>query len=206
MDAKQIETQILRAKTIIEAEVRDRLPRKVGTEAVKLVNQNFRDSGWNDGGLHPWKRAKRQDDPYSRNRKPKTLSSQAPHLSRNTQFHVGVGEVTITNPTPYAAIHNEGGTISSHPTITPKMRKMAWAKVYAIAGVKKGKKKGKLPKQLPVEALKWKALALTKKTRLNIKANIPKRQFIGESVELNAKVRELIQQSIENVRNQINRF
>ena len=138
MDAKQIETQILMAKTIIEAEVRDRLPRKVGTEAVKLVNQNFRDSGWNDGGLHPWKRAKRQDDPYSRNRKPKTLSSQAPHLSRNTQFHVGVGEVTITNPTPYAAIHNEGGTISSHPTITPKMRKMAWAKVYAIAGVKKG--------------------------------------------------------------------
>ena len=117
-------------------------------------------------------------------------------------------EVTILNPVPYAAIHNEGGTITSHPTITPKMRKMAWAKVYAIAGVKKGKgkKKGKLPKQLPAEALKWKALALTKKTKLTVKATIPKRQFMGNSAELSAKVRELINQSIQNVRQQLSRF
>lgn len=208
MDAKQIKAQIIRAKTIIEAEVRDRLPRKVGTEAVKLVKQNFRDSAFHDGGLHEWPRARRQDDPYNKDRKYKALLSRRMHLSRSTDFRSGVAEVTIFNPVPYAAIHNEGGTITSHPTITPKMRKMAWAKVYAIAGVKKGKgkKKGKLPKQLPAEALKWKALALTKKTKLTVKATIPKRQFMGNSAELSAKVRELINQSIQNVRQQLSRF
>ena len=208
MDAKQIEAQIIRAKTVIEAEVRDRLPRKVGTEALKFVNQNFRDSGFHDGGLHEWPRARRQDDPYDKDRKYKTLLSRRMHLSRSTDFRPGVAEVTIFNPVPYAAIHNEGGTITTHPTITPRMRKMAWAKVYAIAGVKKGKgeKKGKLPKQIPAEALKWKALALTKKTKLTVKATIPKRQFMGNSAELSAKVRELINQSIQNVRKQLSRF
>lgn len=206
MDAKQIEAKIIRAKTIIEAEVRDRLPRKVGTEAVKFVNQNFRDSGFHDGGLHEWPRTRRQGDPRDKNSKYKALMSRRMHLARSTEFHAGVGEVTISNPLPYASIHNEGGTITTHPTITPKMRKMAWARVYAIVGVKKGKKEGRLPGQIPAEALKWKALALTKKTKLNIKVTIPKRQFMGESEDLSAKIRELVQKSVANVRSQLNRF
>ena len=100
---------------------------------------------------------------------------------RSIQAEQGRGEVTITNPVEYAAIHNEGGTVETSPTVTPKMRKMAWRKCYALAGVKG---KGKLPKELPEEAEKWRALALTKKSRLHIKANIPQRQFIGESKEL----------------------
>lgn len=207
MDAKQIEAQILRAKTAIEAEVRDRLPRKVGTEAVKFVNRNFRDSGFHDGGLHEWPRTRRQDDPRDKDRRYKTLLSRRKHLANSTDFKIGNAEVTVSNPVPYAAIHNEGGTISAHPTITSKMRRMAWAKFYAIAGIKKGKKKNvKLHKELPAEALKWKALALTKKTNLTIRAKIPRRQFMGESAEFNAKVQEIIQQSIDNVRKQINRF
>ena len=37
-------------------ELNDRLPRRVGVMAVNHFNQNFRDSGWRDSGLHPWLR------------------------------------------------------------------------------------------------------------------------------------------------------
>lgn len=99
---------------------------------------------------------------------------------------------------PYAAIHNEGGTINTHPTVTPKMRKMAWARAYAIAGIKvKGKKK--LPKELPAEARKWKALALTKKAKLDIKATIPQRRFLGESAELTKKINDKIEEEVTKI-------
>ncbi len=56
MDAKEIQMRIERIKADIEKEVRDRLPRKVGITAVNHFRQNFRDAGWRDNGLHPWKK------------------------------------------------------------------------------------------------------------------------------------------------------
>lgn len=35
------------------------LPRRIGAKAVNLVNRNFREGGFYDGGLHPWKRTRR---------------------------------------------------------------------------------------------------------------------------------------------------
>ena len=40
----------------VRQELNDRLPRRVGVMAVNHFNQNFRDSGWRDNGLHPWLR------------------------------------------------------------------------------------------------------------------------------------------------------
>lgn len=60
MDAKEIQMRIERVKTDIEKEVHDRLPRKVGITAVNHFRQNFRDAGWRDNGLHPWKKTLRQ--------------------------------------------------------------------------------------------------------------------------------------------------
>ena len=40
--------------------INDTLPRKAGVIAVNHTRQNFRDGGFRDGGLHPWKPAKRQ--------------------------------------------------------------------------------------------------------------------------------------------------
>ena len=61
MDAENIEKIVKRAKDDIMKEVSDRLPRKVGVVAVNHFKQNFRDGGWLDNGLHPWKRTRRQD-------------------------------------------------------------------------------------------------------------------------------------------------
>ena len=80
------------------------------------------------------------------------------------------------------------------------MRRFAWAKVYALAGVKG---KGKLPKQLPATAAKWRALALTKKSKLNITARIPQRQFMGDSRELKQKINTIINDSIKRIENGI---
>lgn len=53
---KNIEKLVEKAKEDIMKEVNDRLPRKVGVIAVNHFKQNFRDGGWLDDGLHPWKR------------------------------------------------------------------------------------------------------------------------------------------------------
>lgn len=196
MDAKQIANIIARAPKQVEAAMRDEIPRKAAVVAKNHFMHNFDESGFVDGGLRPWKKTRRQEagDP----RKP--LTSNRNHLMNSIDVVGAPGQVTVVNPVPYARIHNEGGTIHPHPTITPKMRKMAWAKAYSIAGVNKG---GKLPKDLPEEARKWRALALTKKEKLNIKIKMPRRQFIGDSKELRVKINQIIINKLKEISNGI---
>lgn len=199
MDAKNIEKLVRKAKDDIIKEVNDRLPRKVGIIAVNHFKQNFRDGGWQDNGLHPWKRTRRQDS-GSHDAKYGPLTSGHNHLMHSIQSTTGPGTVTVENPVPYAAIHNEGGDITTHPTITDRMRKYAWHMVYSLAGVNG---KGKLPKELPAEASKWKGLALTKKKKATVHATIPRRQFIGDSAELRIKVNKIINDSIQKIKDGI---
>ena len=199
MDAKEIQKRIVRLKDDIEREVRDRLPRKVGIVAVNHFKQNFRDAGWRDDGLHPWKTTQRQRE-GGPDAKYTPLTSRRDHLMRSIQYSSQAGQVTVTNPVPYAPIHNNGGTLNTHPSVTKRMRRFAWAKVYALAGVKG---KGKLPKQLPATAAKWRALALTKKSKLSITARIPQRQFMGDSRELKQKINTIINDSIKRIENGI---
>ena len=198
MDAKEIQRRVERVKTDIEREVRDRLPRKVGITAVNHFKRNFRDAGWRDGGIHTWKKTRRQQE-GGPDAKYTPLTSRRDHLMRSVQYEqTAPGEVTVTDPVPYAAIHNDGGTLNTHPSVTPKMRRFAWAKAYSLAGVKG---KGRLPKELPPEAAKWRALALTKKSRLNITAHIPRLQFMGGSRELMLEINGIINQSLDKIRN-----
>lgn len=199
-DARELERRLERMKKEIEREVYDRLPRKVGIAAVRHFKQNFREGGFVDGGVRPWKRTCRQDG-GGQDAKYTPLTSRRDHLMRSIQSEPGHGEVTITNPVEYAPIHNEGGTVDTHPTVTPKMRKMAWRKCYSLAGIRKG---GKLPKELPEDAKKWRALALTKKNKLHIRADIPQRQFIGESKELREEINNMIMDSINRIKDGIN--
>lgn len=197
MDAKQIANIIARAPKQVEAAMRDEIPRKAAVVAKNHFRHNFDESGFMDGGLHAWKKTRRQEAGDER----KPLTSQRNHLMNSIDVVGTPGQVTVVNPVPYARIHNEGGTIHSQPTITPKMRKMAWARVYSIAGVKKGES---LPKDLPEEARKFRALALTKKAKLNLKITIPRRQFVGESKELHEKINQVIINKLKEISNGIN--
>lgn len=196
MNAKQIADIIARAPKQVERAMRDEIPRKAAIIAKNHFRQNFRDGGFTDDGLHAWKKTRRQEagSPY------KPLTSERNHLMNSVDAVPAPGQVTVVNPVPYARIHNEGGTIHTNPTVTPKMRGMAWARCYSIAGVRKGEK---LPKELPEEAGKWRALALTKKEKLNITAHIPQRRFIGESRELREKINKAIIDKLKEIGNGI---
>lgn len=196
MNAKQIADIIARAPKQVERVMRDEIPRKAAIIAKNHFRQNFRDGGFTDDGLHAWKKTRRQEagSPY------KPLTSERNHLMNSVDAVSAPGQVTVVNPVPYARIHNEGGTIHTNPTVTPKMRKMAWAKAYSIAGVSKG---DKLPKDLPEEARKWRALALTRKEKLNIKIKMPRRQFIGDSKELRIKINQIVINKLNEIKNGI---
>ena len=178
MDAKHISDIITRAKDDILREVTDRLPRAVGITAVNHFTQNFRDSGFRDGGLRPWQKTLRQrgkgtDAQYG------PLTSRRNHLMRSTSFTAAPGQVTIENPVPYAAIHNEGGVIRipNKPRTPKKTKNLSLRQVRAVRAVR----------EVPSVRV----------------VRIPKRQFIGNSKELTQKINRLINESIERIKNGI---
>lgn len=174
-----------RAKKVARL-IEQELPRLVAKEARDHFRDNFRQGGFVNGGLHKWADVKRRD-PNSgwygfeykgekrtsykfkrdkatgktvKDKKQKKLNfsptatqrpvllSKRGELMRSIDAHPGNGEVIVTSDKPYAAIHNEGGTI----------------KVF-----------GKHPVKLP------------------------KRQFIGESRELDEKIINLAEQEIDRI-------
>jgi len=72
----------------------------------------------------------------------------------------GKSSIVISANSPYAAIHQFGGTLTPTIPITSKMRKFFWAKYYNTGLVN------------------WKAMALTKKKELKPTNKIPARPYI----------------------------
>ena len=179
LDAKQKE---------VEHAIRRTLPVKVGRMAADFYKENFRLGGFRDGALQPWAKTLRQRlGGRSVKSQYGPLMSGRENLRRSIGYTPGDARVTIGTSVPYAAIHNKGGSVTTHPRVTPKMRKFAWRQYFEAGG-----------KKSP-EAEKWKALALTKKSRLNVTANIPRRQFIGQSRELNEKIRRCIEEELARI-------
>ena len=166
--------------------VRRRMPVLAGNLAKRHVEEDFRKGGFTHGGFHKWKETVRQknggggaDSQYG------PLLSGRNHLSGSIGYTPGEGQVKVFTRVPYAAIHNRGGT--THPTITPKMRKYAWARHYREAG--DDKKKDTF----------WKRLALTRKAKLTVK--IPRRPFMPDKPgpELARKVNDKLEQEVKKI-------
>lgn len=172
----------------------DILPVKVGAIAKRHFQDNFRKGGFVDGGLTPWPATRRQQSggKSAASRYGPLLSSRT-HLMRSVRDVPGRARTTIVSDLPYSRIHNEGGTIETHPTVTPRMRRFAWAKFFEAGG---GGKKGA---DVPAEAVRWKKLALTRKAKLDIRAYIPQRRFIGQSRELDGRISEKIVEETRKV-------
>ncbi|MEG0807647.1 MAG: hypothetical protein RR410_04770 [Alistipes sp.] len=175
------------------------LPVKAGSMAKHHFQDNFRLGGFVNGGLHAWTPAKRlSSGDQSAASRCGTLMSSRKYLFSGLNYTPGIGKVTVYNDVPHAEIHNKGGT--THPRITPKMRRFAWAQYFAEAGAtKKGVTK---QKQTPAPVLSeraqmWRRIALTKKSTLTV--HLPKRQFIGRSRELDEKITALINKEIKAI-------
>ena len=179
---QQLKNKLARMKSYIKSQA----PRIAGQIAVNHIRADFRKGGLTNNGFHPWPITKRQTSGSS-----DAASQYGPLLSGRNRLmnsitaQPGEGHVRILTDVPYAAVHNKGWML--RPRVTPKMRKFAWAMFYKETGGKKGKGKNS------GKDSKWKALALTKKTQLNI--NIPQRQFMP--TEASPELRQKIEKRID---------
>lgn len=170
--------------------VRQQAPRIVGQMAVNHVRNDFRSGGLTHNGFHRWPETRRQrSGSVKASAQYGPLLSGRNHLMSSITAQPGEGKVRIYTDVEYAAIHNNGGTV--HPRITPRMRKFAWAMYYRETGERpkgrRGKRRKNQPKPVSEEARRWKALALTRKQRLDIR--IPQRQFLPPSISPELKKR-----------------
>ena len=141
----------------IAEEVMKDLPKKVGEKALQFFLASFIKQGFTDTSFIPW--VKRKDDLTHKllNQSYALKASGKIDKADLTEVNISFGEGLN-----YAAIHNEGGTITVK--VSAKMKRFFW---YMYK---------------KTEDEKWKWMALTKNETLTIK--IPKRQYIGESETL----------------------
>lgn len=172
-------------ETQLKRYVQRQLPVKIGAKAKSIFQENFRKGGFQDGGrFEKWPDTKRQGSGTGASSGRGPLLSSRKVLYNSIGYTPGIGRVVISSNVIYAGIHNEGGV--THPKVTPKMRKYAWARYYE-AGGSKG----------TGDADFWKGLALTKKQTLNIK--IPRRHFMGPTATLTNAVQTMVERDLTNI-------
>lgn len=188
MDIQEFTRWSLQKKKEIDDFLRGKMPVTAGNLAKRHIEEDFRKGGFTYNGFHPWKQTKRQQgggngasSAYG------PLLSGRNYLAGSIEYTPGDGVVTVFTRAPYAGIHNWGGIL--RPTVTPKMRRFAWAQHYREAG--DDKKKDTF----------WKRLALTKKTKLTVR--IPQRQFISREPgpELGMKINAKLDAEVKKIIN-----
>lgn len=137
------------------------LPSIIAEEATKFYKQRFTVKA--DVNNSPWPQAK---NPPKRGslmvRSGNLVASIRPSEVSSTRVVISAGSTKV----PYAKLHNEGGAVDV--PVTKKMRRFAWAMKYKTGDDR------------------WEGLALTKRTSLRV--NIPKRQFMGHSRQLDRQI------------------
>lgn len=150
----------------------DRLPSEVATTALNHFKRSFEKQGFMDANFQAW--PSRKND----NRVGGAILVQTGNLRDSTRIaEATMQNITIENRAAYAEIHNKGGVLRVR--ITPKSRKYFWYMYKLTADTK------------------WKWMALSKKQHFLFR--MPKRQFMGESANLNQRIdRIMIHRIIKN--------
>lgn len=206
MDIKDFARLVKAKRAELDTLMRRNMPVIAGRMAKDHFQDNFRKGGFVNGGLHPWKPAKRLasgDTGAAANYG--TLLSGRNHLFSSIKYMPGDYRVRVANEVRYAPLHNWGGV--ANPTVTERMRRFAWAMFYkssgktekADTGQKKRQKHGVAAQPENEQAQFWKQLALTRKTRLKVK--VPQRQFLGESAELSDSITTRTKNEIRKILN-----
>ena len=124
-------------------------------------------------------------------------------LRRSIQSRTTENSITFYSDLPYAEIHNEGGEIK----VTERMKRFFWHKYMTAAGVlvwarrKDGSlRRDKNTRAIKTEAEFWRAMALMK---VGSTIKIPQRKFLGTSPEVEAAVREIVEDNLNEYINNI---
>lgn len=180
----------MRAENLLARLMRDTL-KDIKVELDDEFQQNFRrEEFFNE----KWQRRK-YDDGSNR----KLLQGQGKsgvHLSQiSASGRIEEDKVVYWSTLPYAAIHNQGGTIR----VTAKMKRYFWAKYFEAAGSFTYKKDGQQrstqrQRKLSADSGFYKAMALKK---VGDKIKIPRRQFIGRHPSLEAAMTKIIEKNLD---------
>lgn len=177
-------------------------PRIVGTIAVNHIREDFAAGGYTHAGRTPWQPTRRQlSGGTGAGAQYGPLLSGRNRLMHSIAYTAGEARVTVGTDVPYAAVHNEGGTL--HPRVTRRMRRFAWAMYYREMGPAAGGggRKARKPRLPKPAAEVWKRLALTRKERLNVR--IPQRRFLPDAgnPELRRKIAERMERDMTKILN-----
>lgn len=160
-----------------------RIPRIMGTEAVNHFKNSFRIEAFEDDWSRPERWKARSG--FDKNKKRRAILTKTARLKRSIRITtLGGNFVIVGTNVPYAKIHNEGGKVNV--PVTKKMRRFFWAMYYQN-------------KKSPEVAMRWKSLAITKRTSIQI--NMPKRQFMGESKFLDKKITDFLLKEFQKIFN-----
>lgn len=202
MDTKEFLSFIKSKQKEIDELQKRRLPVMVGRMAKDHFQDNFRRGGFVNRELHPWQKSRRLlTGGTGAANNWGTLLSGHNYLFDSIKYIPSDYRVKVSNDLIYAPIHNWGGTIP----VTNRMRGHAWKMFYlasgkerkAVKGPTKRTKKAKAVTPVNPEADFWKRFALTKKSKIRM----PQRQFLGESEELTGKIRNKIENELNNILN-----
>ena len=157
------------------------IPLKVSVEMEEFAKENFRQGGFVDNGLTPWKRTLRQSFGKGEDASRTPLLSRNRNLMNSVQHRYSPFKATVYNDLEYADIHNEGGPIQ----VTERMKRFFWAKHI--------ESKDQMGRESP-EAEFWKRMAL-KKPGCTIR--IPERHFLGPGPEVDNIVTGIIEKELD---------
>lgn len=154
-----------------------RAPRVVGGMAVTFFKGNFQRQGWTTlNRIDPWQKRSRQD----KGKKSRAILILTGKLRRSIRvIAVGNMHALVGTDLPYAKIHNEGGKIKATQSIPQHSRRAFKRRV-------EGRKKLQ-----QVSASNVKAHA----RKVNI--NMPRRRFIGPSLDVMKQAHEWIVKEID---------
>jgi phage gpG-like protein len=123
----------------------------IRVELTDEFDQNFERKAFFD---RPWAPAKHDPGIGS-------LMIRTARLRNSIRSSISGDSIRFDSDTAYAAILNTGGVINRNITVTPKMRRWAWAMYHNT--------KNEM----------YKGMALTKKQSIRQRINMPARTFIG---------------------------
>lgn len=159
--------------------------RDIEVEVLDSASMNFRDQGFFG---EKWKRRVGPLRPGGA-----TLVDTG-RLRRSISSEIQGTAIVFTYGERYAPYHNEGAEVR----VTARMKRFFWAKYKEATGAFGRKKDGSLRsdkrnQRLGGEAEFWKWMALKKEGSV---IKIPRRRFLGSSPQLEAAVREIIEENL----------
>lgn len=173
---KNLDSRLLK----LRSDLVTKLPKKLGQAAETHFRESFKNQGFTDKTLVKWQPRAKPPMTKRGKEKPHTilynhgLLRNSVRLVRYTWDNIQV--VTGGPHVPYAAIHNEGGTINKSVSVRAHERR-------AHAARRRGKR---------VNVRDAKVRPYSR----NMNTTIPRRQFMGESYMLRMEMRRIITKSL----------